>query len=194
MLSVLTENTPWKKILTGCQNRVECVHCWNMHMQVAQFCSALPYLRTRHELPPASSGWLKDAVRTLREGYPNSADSLAELPVMVEILLLQAGRGLNRFFEPGTDLGAYEATFSDTARQQVPVITAAVRKSTEVSMTGTHECQMSASNVYYVVWGTAPGLISFSLFTKMTTRGCVASMVLWRLGSPNKICSNIATQ
>ena len=102
-------------------------------MQVAQFCCALPYLRTHDELPADPDCWLSDAIRTLRAGYPESVDYLAELPLLVQVLLLQARKHLEKFFEPGMDMEVFEAMISDAAKQQLPVITAAVQQNVKVS-------------------------------------------------------------
>ena len=139
-------------------------------MQVAQFCSALPYLRTDHGLPSEQGCWLAEAVTTLRTGYPDSARYLAELPLMVQVLLLQAQTHLHRFFEAGIDKEGFEAMISDAARQQLPIITAAVEQNVKVrfpkvpiiAAVAVHcfwATTSSSVTRYAEIWGlNAPGL------------------------------------
>ncbi|KAK9828135.1 hypothetical protein WJX74_000162 [Apatococcus lobatus] len=87
---------------------------------VAQFCSALPYLRTDHAVPSEPNCWLTQAINTIRTVYPRS--EALELPLMVQVLLLQAQQHLQPLFEPQADMQAFEGLISDAARQRHAVI------------------------------------------------------------------------
>ena len=97
-----------------------CLTCLPL-CQVAQYCSALPYLRTDHGVPSEPDCWLTRAINTIRTVYPRS-EALDELPLMVQILLLQAQQHLRPLFEPQADTEAFEALISDAARQRFDAI------------------------------------------------------------------------
>ena len=64
--------------------------------------------------------------------YPRS-EALDELPLMVQILLLQAKQHLRPLFEPQADTEAFEALISDAARQSFGAIQATRQHTQTVS-------------------------------------------------------------